>query len=83
MHLVKEIDCPECDLHSSRRMGKAKLPSTWSNYSLLEPVVADQNKIDYRRSKSKTLKFTNADCCDLDVDLDWSLCCIILNLKDR
>ena len=50
VQLVKERDCPESDLHSSRRVGKANLPSTWSHSGLLEPLVEDQNKVgDYKR----------------------------------
>jgi hypothetical protein len=83
MHLVKEMDCPECDLHSSRRGGKAKLPSTWSHSSLLESVAEGPNIMDdYKRSKSQTLKFTNTETAGI-IDLDWSLPCIILNLKDH
>jgi hypothetical protein len=70
-------------IHSSSRVGKAKLPSTWSHSSLLEPVVGGQNKIDdYRRSKSQTLKFSNTETAVI-INLDWSLPCIILNLKDH
>jgi hypothetical protein len=62
VQLVKELACPESDIHSSRRVGKANLPSTWSNSSLLEPVVEGQNKMgDYKRSKSQTLRFTNTE----------------------
>jgi len=61
VQLVKELDCPESDLHS-RKVGKANLPCTWSHSSLLEPVVEGKNKMgDYKRSKSQTLRFTNTE----------------------
>jgi hypothetical protein len=83
VQLVKELDCPESDPHSSKTVGKANLWSTWSYSSFLEPVVEGQNKmVDYKRSKSQTLRFTNNKTAVIGGLDGWSFLCIILNLRD-
>jgi hypothetical protein len=66
VQLVKELDCPESDLHSSRIVRKVNLPSTWSHSSLLEPVVEGQNKMgDYKYQITNIKVHRHQDWSDL------------------
>lgn len=66
VQLVKELDCPESDLHRSRRVGKANLPSTWSHSCLLKPVVEGQNKMGITKDQITNIKVRrHQDCGDL------------------